>query len=420
MTTLAVYAGLIGGLFFVGLYLQQVVGYSAFEAGLATTPISLLLFFLSPRFGRLASGTGPRVPMTARPDRRRPRHAPLLRVGPDAPYLTDVLPAVLVFGLGLSATVAPLTATVLDSVAERRVGIASGVNNGVSRVAGLLAIAVLGAVISAHFGSAGSTPSWASRPLGPGRRAAPSPKPRNSRSAVPDERRPAAGEATRRQRRRPDASTSAFHLGALLGGAADDHGGVASWLGIENPEAARRRGGAAGRRVRPASTSPMRVRAGVSMSRPDHLLRHPADRPQAPRQLHRRDPPVRRGPGPRRPGDLLRRRPALDLGRLRPRRPARARLRHRRDPARRRPRPRALHLLPPVRRARAHRADLAALRGHLPRRPQPDDPVQGKVGEARELASAALFYYPVLMAADVLAYRATRCRSATTSASTSS
>ena len=116
------------------------------------------------------------------------------------------------------------------------------------------------------------------------------------------------------------------------------------------------------------------------MASPDHLLRHPADRPQAPRQLHRRDPPVRRGPGPRRPGDLLHRRPARDLGRLRPGRAARAALRHHRDPARRRPRPRALHPLPPVRRARAHRADLAALRGHRPRRPQPHAPVQGQVG----------------------------------------
>ena len=115
---------------------------------------------------------------------------------------------------------------------------------------------------------------------------------------------------------------------------------------------------------------------------PRHLLRHPADRPQAPRQLHRRDPPVRRGPGPRRAGDLLHRRPARDLGRLRPGRAARAPLRHDRDPARRRPRPRALHPLPPVRRPRAHRADLAALRGHRPRRPQPHAPVQGQVGEA--------------------------------------
>ena len=75
----------------------------------------------------------------------------LLRVDPSAAYLPDVLPGVLVFSLGLSATVAPLTATVLDSVDERRVGIASGANNGISRVAGLLAIAVLGAVISAKF-----------------------------------------------------------------------------------------------------------------------------------------------------------------------------------------------------------------------------------------------------------------------------
>ena len=90
----------------------------------------------------------------------------MLRVGSDADYVTDVLPAILVFGLGLSATVAPLTATVLDSVEERRVGIASGINNGVSRVAGLLAIAVLGAVISAHFGSVLDA-NLGDRPLSP-------------------------------------------------------------------------------------------------------------------------------------------------------------------------------------------------------------------------------------------------------------
>ena len=120
---------------------------------------------LSPRFGRLASGTGPRLPMTAGPIVGGVGLMLMLRVGADADYLTDVLPAILVFGLGLAATVAPLTATVLDSVEERRVGIASGVNNGVSRVAGLLAIAVLGAVISAHFGTALDANSAA--PLGP-------------------------------------------------------------------------------------------------------------------------------------------------------------------------------------------------------------------------------------------------------------
>src|SRR3954447_4103333 len=166
MTTLATYAGLIGGLFFVGLFLQQVAAYSPLEAGLATTPISLILFVLSPRWGRLASGTGPRLPMTLGPIVGGIGLLAMMRVGSGADYVTDVLPAILVFGLGLSATVAPLTATVLDSVDERHVGIASGINNGVSRVAGLLAIAVLGAVISASFGSTLDN-NLGDRPLGP-------------------------------------------------------------------------------------------------------------------------------------------------------------------------------------------------------------------------------------------------------------
>ncbi|HEV7484026.1 MAG TPA: MFS transporter [Solirubrobacterales bacterium] len=201
ITTFAVYAGLMGGVFFVGLYLQQVIGYTPLEAGLATTPISVLLFVLSPRFGRLASGTGPRLPMTAGPIVGGLGLLLMLRVGVDADYLTDVLPAILVFGLGLAATVAPLTATVLDSVEERRVGIASGINNGVSRVAGLLAIAVLGAVISAKFdSSAGAAVSG-----GPLTAAA------------------------------PEASTSAFHLGVLIASLLMILGGIASGFGIQDP-----------------------------------------------------------------------------------------------------------------------------------------------------------------------------------------
>jgi EmrB/QacA subfamily drug resistance transporter len=231
-TTLAAYAGLIGGLFFVGLFLQQVVGYTPLEAGLATTPISVLLFVLSPRFGRLASGTGPRLPMTAGPIVGGLGLLLMLRVGADADYLTDVLPAVLVFGLGLAATVAPLTATVLDSVPEHRVGIASGVNNGVSRVAGLLAIAVLGAVISAHFGTdldanLGNEPVSAAaaktisdakaQPLG-----------------VPKTGKLDDAEATRVRSASVSASTSAFHLGVLIAALLMIAGGIASGLGIED------------------------------------------------------------------------------------------------------------------------------------------------------------------------------------------
>jgi EmrB/QacA subfamily drug resistance transporter len=233
LTTLAAYAGLIGGLFFVGLYLQQVVGYTALEAGLATTPISILLFALSPRFGRLASGTGPRLPMTAGPIVGGAGLLLMLRVGSGADYVLDVLPAILVFGLGLSATVAPLTATVLDSVEERRVGIASGVNNGVSRVAGLLAIAVLGAVISAHFGTeldsnlGGRQLSAQTAKTVADAKAQP--------LAVPGTKRLPAAEATRVRAASVAASTSAFHLGALIAGLLMIAGGIVSGFGIEDP-----------------------------------------------------------------------------------------------------------------------------------------------------------------------------------------
>jgi EmrB/QacA subfamily drug resistance transporter len=201
LTTLTAYAGLIGGLFFLGLFLQEVAGYSPLDAGLATTPISVLLFVLSPRFGRIASGTGPRLPMTVGPIVGGLGLFLMLRVGSDADYLADVLPGVLVFGLGLAATVAPLTATVLDSVEERHVGIASGINNGVSRVAGLLAIAVLGVVISAQF-DASVGAEVASGPL--------------------------TAEA-------PGASTDAFHLGLAIAAVLMIAGGIVSGIGIENP-----------------------------------------------------------------------------------------------------------------------------------------------------------------------------------------
>ncbi len=201
LTTFAAYAGLIGGLFFLTLFLQQVAGYSALEAGLATTPVSVLLFLLSPRFGRLASGAGPRLPMAVGPIVGGTGLLLMLRVGADADYVAQVLPAIVVFGLGLAATVAPLTATVLDSVEERRVGIASGVNNGVSRVAGLLAIAVLGAVISAQF-DAGAGAAIGGGPL------------------------TAAA---------PEASTSAFHLRSASAGILMIVGGIAAGIGIENP-----------------------------------------------------------------------------------------------------------------------------------------------------------------------------------------
>jgi EmrB/QacA subfamily drug resistance transporter len=239
LTTLTAYAGLIGGLFFVGLFLQQVGGYSPIEAGLATTPISLILFFLSPRWGKLASGTGPRLPMCAGPIVGGIGLIMLLRVGADADYVADVLPGILVFGFGLSATVAPLTATVLDSVEERHVGIASGVNNGVSRVAGLLAIAVLGAVISAGFGST-LDGNLGDAPLGPAAQRSVS-EAKKQPLAVPSATGVPDAQAAVVRGAAADASTSAFHLGILIAGLLMIAGGVVSGLWIENP---RRRVGA--------------------------------------------------------------------------------------------------------------------------------------------------------------------------------
>jgi hypothetical protein len=144
-----------------------------------------------------------------------------------------VLPAILVFGLGLSATVAPLTATVLDSVEERHVGIASGVNNGVSRVAGLLAIAVLGAVISAYFGSTLDS-NLGDRPLGP--RAAHTISDAKAQPlAVPKTNKLPSAQATRVSTASADASTSAFHLGIGIAGVLMIIGGAVSGVGIENP-----------------------------------------------------------------------------------------------------------------------------------------------------------------------------------------
>lgn len=234
VTTFAAYAGLISALFFVTIFLQQVAGYSPIEAGLATTPISVVLFFLSPQFGKLASGTGPRLPMTAGPIVAGAGLLLLLRVGADAEYLTEVLPGVLVFSLGLAATVAPLTATVLDSVDERHVGTASGANNAVSRVAGLLAIAVLGVVISAGFDSKIED-----------RIERTSNSPRVERALEGTEGQPLVapetGGLSQAERLLVDsvaaeASTDAFHLGIAIAGLLMILGGLVSAFGIVNPE----------------------------------------------------------------------------------------------------------------------------------------------------------------------------------------
>jgi EmrB/QacA subfamily drug resistance transporter len=143
LVTFAVYAAL-GGIFFLFvLQLQVVAGFEPLRAGIALLPVTALMLLLSARAGALAERIGPRVPMSVGPVVCAGGLLLLARVGAGASYARDVLPGVLLLGLGLSLTVAPLTATALGSVDERHAGVASGVNNAVARAAGLLAVAVL-------------------------------------------------------------------------------------------------------------------------------------------------------------------------------------------------------------------------------------------------------------------------------------
>lgn len=149
--TVSIYGGLSVGTFILVIFLQQVVGYSATQAGLSLMPITLVMFALSPRFGALSGKYGPRLFMTVGPLIISLGSLLFLTIDENPSYLLNVLPGVLLFGLGLSVTVAPLTTAILGSIDSANAGIASAVNNAVSRIAGLIAIAVIGVVIGSEL-----------------------------------------------------------------------------------------------------------------------------------------------------------------------------------------------------------------------------------------------------------------------------
>ena len=146
--TLAVYGGIAILFFFLVIYLQEVAGYTAVRSGLTTVPVTLVMFALSRRFGTLADRYGPRLFMGCGPLVAAGGILLLLRVGMHPSYLTDLLPALLIFAFGLTATVAPLTATVLADADDTDAGIASAINNAVARVAGLVGVAAVGVVVA--------------------------------------------------------------------------------------------------------------------------------------------------------------------------------------------------------------------------------------------------------------------------------
>jgi EmrB/QacA subfamily drug resistance transporter len=192
LETLAMYAGLAILFFFLTIFLQQVAGFTALRSGLATIPVTLVMFALSRRFGALADKIGPRRMMGGGPLVAAVGIFLLLRLGSHVTYATDLLPALLLFALGLSMTVAPLTATVLAGADESDAGIASAINNAVARVAGLIGVSAVGVAI--------------------------------------------AGELPAATFGRNGASVTAFHHAILICGILVAAGGVVGLLGIEDPK----------------------------------------------------------------------------------------------------------------------------------------------------------------------------------------
>ncbi len=199
VVTFVVYAALGGALFLLPIQLQEVSGYTPLQAGIALLPVTAIMLALSARSGALAARIGPRLQMTVGPLVIAAGLALFTLVGYSGNYLTEVLPAVVVFGFGLAINVAPLTSTVLAAVPAEHAGMASAVNNDVARAASLIAVAVL----------------------------------------------PAAAGLTGASYTHPVELTAGFHRASLLAAGLCVIGGVLAAFTIRNPERAKAEAGAA-------------------------------------------------------------------------------------------------------------------------------------------------------------------------------
>ncbi|GIG53360.1 MFS transporter [Demequina activiva] len=147
LSTAFVYGALSLSGFVIAVYLQEQAGLSATAAGLASLPITVIMILLSSRVGALAGRLGPRLFMTAGPLMMAAGSLLMLAVDEDFNYWWQIFPGIVLFGLGLTVTVSPLTAAILGAIEPERSGIASATNNAISRVAGLVAVALIGAIV---------------------------------------------------------------------------------------------------------------------------------------------------------------------------------------------------------------------------------------------------------------------------------
>jgi EmrB/QacA subfamily drug resistance transporter len=230
--TLAMYAGLAILFFFLVLFLQQIGGYTPLKSGLATLPVTVVMFFLSRRFGALADRFGPRFFMGAGPLVGAGGLLLFQGTGAKADYLSEVLPPLLVFSLGLSMTVAPLTAAVLAG-SEKEAGIASGVNNAIARVAGLLGTAAVGAAIASSFASSMNS-HLSGVALGGAARAAVR-EAKRLPLGLPNLHGMPTVQAHEIRAAAQAASLHSFHLGLAIAAALVAIGGIVGALGIRNP-----------------------------------------------------------------------------------------------------------------------------------------------------------------------------------------
>jgi EmrB/QacA subfamily drug resistance transporter len=231
--TFVMYGGLAIFLFFLVLFLQQVAGYTALEAGLVTIPTTMVMFAFSRYAGRLADRFGPRLFMGVGPLIQAAGLLLLTRVGSTFDYWTDMLPAILVFAVGLTATVAPLTATVLADADESNAGIASGINNAIARVAGLLAVAAVGAIVAASF-RAHVDRELAGRQLSPAAAGVVAEAKRRTLARADVSRIPPA-ERQVVDRAVTKASVDAFHVSMSVAAGLLAAGGLLGLIGIRNP-----------------------------------------------------------------------------------------------------------------------------------------------------------------------------------------